>query len=92
MDKKLAKPLVNIIEKIVSKVIKKMKIPSTRVAVVDSINSDKTINVTIPPSNTVIHNFKNKTEETLSKGDGVFLLLIDGSMSNAIVWFKKGGN
>lgn len=89
MNKDDAKPFAKIIEKMIEKKIKKMKIPNTRVAQVDSINLDKTVNIIIPPSETTIHNLINKTGETLSIGDSVFLLLIDGTMSNAVVWLKR---
>lgn len=80
-----------LIDRIIDKRIKKLKLPRTKPAVINLINNNGTVDITIPPSTEVVHGIQNKSGETLSIGDSVFLMLIDGSMSNAVIWIKRKG-
>lgn len=92
MDKELAQEFIKIISKLIDKEISKRKFAQYKSAKVVSINNDGSVNIKIPPSETVIHNLLNKTGETLSANDDVSLLLKDGTMSTALVAFKNKTN
>lgn len=92
MEKELVQEFIKVISKLINKELDKRKFAQYRSAKVDSINSDGSINIKIPPSETVIHNLLNKTGETLSVNDDVSLLLKDGTMSTALVAFKNKTN
>lgn len=92
MDKDLAQEFINIMSKLIDKELSKRKYAKYKSAKVVSINNDGSVNIKIPPSETIIHNLLNKTGETLSVNDDVSLLLKDGTMSTALVAFKNKTN
>ena len=58
-------------------------------AVVNSVNTDGTINVYLPPDkNKVFTNISNQTPFSLKQGDSVELLLKDGSYNNCWIIAK----
>lgn len=60
-------------------------------AIVNSVNEDGTVNVYFPPDNSKIFTkISNQTPFQLEPGDGVELLLKDGSYSNCWVIAKHG--
>ncbi len=92
MDKELAQEFIQIMSKLINKELNKRKFAQYKSAKVVSVNSNGSVNIKIPPSETVIHNLLNKTGETLSVNDDVSLLLKDGTMSTALVAFKNKTN
>ncbi len=92
MEKELVQEFIQIMSKLIEKELNKKKFARYKSAKVESINSNGSVNVKIPPSETVIHNLLNKTGETLSENDDVSLLLKDGTMSTALVAFKNKTN
>lgn len=82
----------DMIEKILDCLRDEMK-KSTRIdtAIVSSVNEDGTINVYFPPDNSKIFTrISNQTPFKLQSGDGVELLLKDGSYSNCWIIAKHG--
>ena len=67
---------------------KKLGALCTYSAIVESVNADGTVNVKLPMEEEVIQNLKNKTNQTLSAGDEVYLYSIR-SLSNAFVGVAK---
>ena len=60
-------------------------------AIVSSVNDDGTVNVYFPPDKTnIFTKISNQTPFTLQSGDGVELLLKDGSFSNCWIIAKHG--
>ena len=57
-------------------------------AIVDSVNIDDTVNVTLPGEAEIIPNLKNKTDKTLVANDEVYLFSIS-SLSNAFIGIAK---
>ena len=92
MEKDLAKEFVQVISKLINKELSKKKFAQYKSAKVVSVNLDGSVNIKIPPSDTIIHNLLNKTGETLSENDDVSLLLKDGIMSTALIAFKNKTN
>ena len=92
MEKDLAQEFIQVMEKLIDKTLNKRKFAQYKSAKVVSVNANGSVNIKIPPSETVIHNLLNKTGETLSANDDVSLLLKDGTMSTALVAFKNKTN
>lgn len=92
MEKELVKEFIQIMSRLINKELSKKKFAQYKSAKVVSINKDGSVNIKIPPSETIIHNLLNKTGETLSVNDDVSLLLKDGTMSTALVAFKNKTN
>lgn len=92
MEKELVQEFIQIMSKLIEKELNKKKFARYKSAKVESINANGSVNVKIPPSETIIHNLLNKTGETLSENDDVSLLLKDGTMSTALVAFKNKTN
>lgn len=92
MEKELAQEFIQVMSKLINKEISKRKFAQYKSAKVVSINKDGSVNIKIPPSETIIHNLLNKSGETLSENDDVSLLLKDGTMSTALVAFKNKTN
>lgn len=60
-------------------------------AIVSSVNEDGTVNIFFPPDETKIFTrISNQTPFTLQAGDGVELILKDGSYSNCWIVAKHG--
>ena len=60
-------------------------------AIVKTVNSDKTVNVYIPPENNIVFsNIKNQTPFELQEGDSVELMLKNGTYTNCWVIAKHG--
>ena len=92
MEKELVKEFIQIMSRLINKELSKKKFAQYKSAKVVSINKDGSVNIKIPPSETIIHNLLYKTGETLSVNDDVSLLLKDGTMSTALVAFKNKTN
>ena len=92
MEKELVQEFVQVMLKLVNKELIKRKFAQYKSAKVVSINEDGSVNIKIPPNETIIHNLLNKTGEALSENDDVSLLLKDGTMSTALVVFKNKTN
>lgn len=92
MEKELVQEFIQIMSKLIEKELNKKKFARYKSAKVESINPNGSVNVKIPPSETIIHNLLNKTGEILSENDDVSLLLKDGTMSTALVAFKNKTN
>lgn len=92
MEKELVQEFVQVMLKLLNKELTRKKFAQYKSAKVVSINTNGSVNIKIPPSETIIHNILNKTGETLSENDDVSLLLKDGTMSTALVAFKNKTN
>lgn len=92
MEKELAQEFLQVMSKLIDKELSKRKFAQYKSAKVVSINKDGSVNIKIPPNETIIHNLLNKTGETLSANDDVSLLLKDGTMSTALIAFKNKTN
>lgn len=80
-----------VIEDIVDARSQKYGITSFIAAIVTQVNSDGTVNVTIPPDNSrFVNNVLNKSNEFLSPGDSVELCTKNGRLSNSWVAIKHG--
>lgn len=80
-----------VIEDIVDARLQKYGITSFIAAIVTQVNSDGTVNVTIPPDNSrFVNNVLNKSNESLSPGDSVELCTKNGRLSNSWVAIKHG--
>ena len=80
-----------VIEDIVDARLQKYGITSFIAAIVTQVNSDGTVNVTIPPDNSrFVNNVLNKSNEFLSPGDSVELCTKNGRLSNSWVAIKHG--
>lgn len=69
--------------------IKKLKFMKTYSAIVNTVNGNGTINVTLAGDNTVISNLKNRTGVTLIVGDSVLLYAPTNSLNNMYVGIKR---
>ena len=80
-----------VIEDIVDARLQKYGITSFIAAIVTHVNSDGTVNVTIPPDNSrFVNNVLNKSNDSLSSGDSVELCTKTGRLSNSWVAIKHG--
>ena len=62
-----------------------------RSATVHSVNNDDTVNIVIPPGNTVYHNIQNQSiYRNLRPGDNIKIIVENGSLSN--MWIIGGFN
>lgn len=82
-----------VIEDIVDARIQSYGITSFIAAIVNKVNDDGTVNVTIPPTNDrFVNNIINKSNESLAPGDSVELCTKNGRLSNSWVAIKHGKN
>ena len=59
------------------------ELTSIKSAMVDSVNSDNTVNIHIPPSNTIFHNIQNQSVyQKLVPGDHVKIMVEGNNLSN----------
>ena len=66
-------------------------IPKIRSAVIDSINEDGSINIFFPPNESKLFTrISNQSPFTLEPGDGVEIMLKNGSFDNCWVIAKHG--
>lgn len=80
-----------VIEDIVDARLASYGITSFVAAIVTQVNSDGTVNVTIPPDNArKVNNVLNKSTASLSVGDSVELCTKNGRLSNSWVALKHG--
>lgn len=62
-------------------------------AIVKKVNSNGTVNVTVPPNNqTTYTNISNQTPFVLNIGDAVEIILKNGDLTNAWVIAKHGAS
>ena len=86
-DKKSAKGFVEVVRQVIGQEFEKKD--KTIVAVVESINDDRTLNVYLPPDNTTV--FRNIINESVYKfrtGDSAVLYCIKGDVANSFVVAK----
>ena len=82
-----------VIEDIVDARIQSYGITSFIAAIVNKVNDDGTVNVTIPQTNDrFVNNIINKSNESLAPGDSVELCTKNGRLSNSWVAIKHGKN
>lgn len=79
--------LQDLIEKIVIKVIIKLKYPRVLPAKVVSVGSG-IASVKLAGDDTILADLKNKTHETLSVNDNVYLFLPTGNLTNSWIMEK----
>ena len=93
MNKDEAKVFKSVIEDIVNAQLAKYGITKYISAIVQSINSNGTVNVYIPPDETqTVSSLLNKTGEILNVGDSVEICTKNGKMNNAWIALKHGTN
>ena len=93
MNKDEAKVFKGVIEDIVNAQLAKYGITKYISAIVQSINSNGTVNVYIPPDETqTVSSLLNKTGEILNVGDSVEICTKNGKMNNAWIALKHGTN
>ena len=86
-DNKSAKEFVGVIKQLLGQEFEKKD--RTIVAIVESVNDDRTLNLYIPPDqNTVISNVINESVYKFTAGDSAVLYLIGGQLSNSFVCAK----
>lgn len=86
-DKKSAKGFVDVVRQVVGQEFEKKD--KTIVAVVESINDDRTLNVYLPPDNaTVFRNIINESVYKFRTGDSAVLYCIKGDVANSFVVAK----
>lgn len=89
MDKS-AKNFIEIVQKIVSNEMSKKD--TTITCIVNTVNADGTLDITIPPDNDVIiPKIVNESKYAFKQGDAAVLYLIGGNVSNSFVAAKFNG-
>lgn len=84
-----ADDMLNKIEQCIQDRLK--KIPQLETAVVESINTDGTVNIYFPPNNkTIFTKISNQTPFILQEGDSVEIMKKGGSWSNCWIVAKHG--
>ena len=91
-DYQQAKMMHEIIDKMVHKLIRSQNLLSVRVGEVVSYDSvtQKAEVVLAGDSPADSSFFLNKTGQNLVSGDGVYILILDGSLTNSFIAWKKG--
>ena len=81
--------LIKTIRNICSDVLKEQGVPMYVSAIVDSVNSDGTVNVFLPPDKTnIVTNKMNYTGELLEEGDSVELCCKKGRLADSWIATK----
>lgn len=84
-----AESMLSIIKQCISEEVAKLSTIST--AIVQSVNTNGTVNVYLPSKeDTIYSNISNHTPFLLNPGDGVELLVKNGSYSNCWIIAKHG--
>ena len=87
-DDLVARRQIEIIEMVVKKVLSEKTYPEFLVGKVTAVNGSL-VDVLLPDCTASIPDLKNKTGVTLNINDEVYILLIKGSLNNAVVLIKK---
>lgn len=87
-DELVARRQIEVIEMIVRKVLDEKTYPEFLVGKVTAVNGSL-VDVLLPDCTESIPDLKNKTGVTLNTNDEVYILLIKGSLNNAVVLIKK---
>jgi len=80
--------MIEVIEWIVDKKLQEQNYPEFLVGKVSAVNGSL-VDVLLPDCTAPIPDLKNKTGLTLNINDEVYILLIKGSLNNAVVLIKK---